>query len=106
MTNTPETGVANTAMAASFARARALTSLQIALERLVRSFSSVRATVARFHIEHVDVDTLADYQQLKIGFLSSFVAIDVSIAALAADTAAVLENVRHVVPELPSEPKI
>jgi hypothetical protein len=53
MTNTPETGVADTAMAASFARARALTSLQIALERFVRSFSSVRATVARFHIEHV-----------------------------------------------------
>jgi hypothetical protein len=79
---------------------RGTASLQIAAERLARSFAYVRTATEQFYERHLGPERPA-FDQTKIDLVASYVRIDCGLEAVAQDAAELLARLREFAPDLP-----
>ena len=81
-------------------------SLQVAVERLARSFAFVRAATQQFYERHVEPNDRGLDQRTKVKLLSGFLRVDCGVEAVAQDITELLNQLREIVPELPPLPPL
>ena len=88
------------------ASVRVSASMQVAAERLARSLVYVRTANEQFHERYVGHDHSAFDHAAQIDFLAAYLRMNCGLEAVARDVIELLDQLREVVPDIPTFPPL
>ena len=91
---------------AARASVRATASMQVAAERLARSFAYVRTATEQFYARHIGPNHSAFDHAGQVDLLAAYLRIDCGLEAVAQDVTELLNQLREVVPDLLTPPPL